>query len=202
MASRIYLAPMPKRSTIEILKQLPLLFRKAEVEKWTNHAPIFLSRAVQKGLVHRLSRGYYVNVFLKGWPSVEEVGCFLRAPAYISGEWALHKHGLLLQVPQTCTIITLHGSVGKSHSLNYQGITLEFSKIAPKLFFGFKRGGHYDLATPEKALLDLLYLRGKIPFADELELGDVDFEKLVYFSKNFPKTVRKKISFLKQIPHA
>ena len=193
---------MPKQSTIEILKGLPILFRKVEVEKWTQHVPVFLSRAVQKGLIHRLSRGYYVNSFLKGWPGVEEVGCFLRTPSYISGEWALHKYGLLLQAPQTCTIITLHSSVGESRSLDYQGINLEFSRIAPKLFFGFKRDRHFDLATPEKALLDLLYLRGKIPFADELELGEVDFEKLLYFSKKFPKTIQKKISLLKQSAHS
>jgi hypothetical protein len=189
---------MTKQSTIQILKQLPVLFRKAEVEKWTQHAPVFLSRAVRKGLAHHLSRGYYVNTFLKGWPSIEEVGCFFRPPAYISGEWALHKHGLLLQVPQTCTIITLRSSVGMGHTLHYQGITLEFSKIAPKLFFGFKRENHYDLAGPEKAILDLLYLRGKIPFADELELGGLDFEKIHDFSKKFPKTVQKKILSLKQ----
>jgi predicted transcriptional regulator of viral defense system len=188
---------MPKQSTIEILKRLPVLFRKAEVEKWVDHASIFLSRAVKKGLVHRLSRGYYVNAFLKGWPAVEEVGCFLRTPAYISGEWALHKHGFLLQVPQTCTVITLQSSVGQRRAIEYRGITLEFSKIAAALFFGFTREGHYDLATPEKALLDLLYLRGQIPFADELELSEIDFEKLREFSKPFPKTVQKKISLLK-----
>jgi hypothetical protein len=188
---------MPKQSAIEILKQLPILFRKAEVEKWTKHAPIFLSRAAKKRLIHRLSRGYYVNALLKGWPAVEEVGCFLRAPAYISGEWALHKHGLLLQVPQTCTVMTLQSSVGQRRSLEYQGITIEFSRIASSLFFGFTREGHYDLATPEKALLDLLYLRGHIPFADELELGEVKFERLHQFSEKFPKTVQKKISLLK-----
>jgi hypothetical protein len=188
---------MPKQSTIEILKQLPILFRKAEVEKWVYHASIFVSRAVKKGLIHRLSRGYYVNAFLKGWPVAEEVGCFLRTPAYISGEWALHKHGILLQVPQTCTVITLQSSVGQSRSLQYQGITFEFSRIAATLFFGFTREGRYDLATPEKALLDLLYLRGQIPFADELELSELDFEKLHQFSKTFPKTVQKKFSLLK-----
>ena len=186
-----------KQSTIEILKQLPILFRKVEVEKWVDHASIFLSRAAKKGWVHRLSRGYYVNAFLKGWPVAEEVGCFLRTPAYISGEWALHKHGLLLQVPQTCTVITLQSSVGQSRSVEYQGITFEFSRIVSTLFFGFTREGRYDLATPEKALLDLLYLRGQIPFTDELELSEVDFERLHQFSKAFPKTVEKKISLLK-----
>ena len=188
---------MPKLSTIEILKELPVLFRKTEAEKWTKHAPIFLGRAVKKGFIHRLSRGYYINTFLKGWPLVEEVGCFLRTPAYVSGEWALHKHGLLLQVPQTCTVITLQSSVGQSRSLEYQGMTLEFSRIAPILFFGFTRQERYDIATPEKALLDLLYLRGQIPFRDELELGDLDLEKLQQFSQKFPKTVQKKLALLK-----
>lgn len=188
---------MPKQSAIEILKELPVLFRKTEAEKWTRHAPMFLSRAVKKGLIHRLSRGYYINTFLKGWPPVEEVGCFLRTPAYVSGEWALHKHGLLLQVPQTCTILTLQSSVGQSRSLEYQGITFEFSRIAPTLFFGFTREERYDLATPEKALLDILYLRGRIPFSDELELSDVDFERLYRLSQKFPKTVRKKLAVLR-----
>jgi hypothetical protein len=187
---------MPRLSTIDILKGLPVLFRKAEAEKWTKHASIFLCRAVKKGLIHRLSRGSYINTFLKGWPLVEEAGCFLRAPAYVSGEWALHKHGLLLQVPQTCTVITLQSSVGQSRSLEYQGVTLEFSRIAPVLFFGFTREERYDLATPEKALLDLLYLRGQIPFRDELELSDLNVEKLRQFSQKFPKTVQKKLALL------
>jgi hypothetical protein len=188
---------MPKLSTIEILKELPVLFRKTEAEKWTKHASIFLGRAVKKGWIHRLSKGSYINTFLKGWPLVEEVGCFLRAPAYVTGEWALHKQGLLLQVPQTCTIITLQSSVGQSRSLEYRGVTLEFSRIAPALFFGFTREERYDLATPEKALLDLLYLRGLVPFRDELELGGLNAEKLRAFSKKFPKTVQRNLALLK-----
>ena len=188
---------MPKLSTIEILNELPALFRKTEAEKWTRHSPIFLGRAVKKKLIHRLARGSYINTFLKGWPPVEEVGCFLRTPAYVSAEWALHKHGLLLQVPQTCTVITLRSSVGQNRSLDYQGVTLEFSRIAPALFFGFTREERYDLATPEKALLDILYLRGQIPLRDELELSDLDLEKLQHFSRKFPKTVQKKLTALK-----
>ncbi len=102
-----------------------------------------------------------------------------------------------LKPPQTCTVITLQSSVGQSRSLQYQGITFEFSRIAGALFFGFTREGRYDLATPEKALLDLLYLRGQIPFSDELEISEVDFEKLHQFSTKFPKIVQKKISPLK-----
>lgn len=181
---------------IEIMKNLPPLFRKVDVEKWTESASVFLNRAIRKEWINRIQRGYYVNSYLKGWPEVEETGCYLRTPAYVSGEWALHAHGVLLQVPQVCMIITLQGSVGRSRTVYYQGITLDFSRIAPALFFGFERRGNYDLATPEKALLDLLYLRGKIPLSDELELSEIDFEKLLRFSKKFPRTVQKKIHAL------
>jgi hypothetical protein len=69
--------------------------------------------------------------------------------------------------------------------------------LAPALFFGFSREERYDLATPEKALLDLLYLRGQAPFRDELELGHLDVEKLRQYSQKFPKTVRKKLALLR-----
>lgn len=187
---------MAKRSMIEIMKNLPLLFRKVDAEKWTEGASVFLNRAIRKEWIHRIQRGYYVNSYLKGWPEVEETGCYLRTPAYVSGEWALHAHGILLQVPQVCMIITLQGSVGRSRTVRYQGIMLEFSRIAPPLFIGFERRGKYDLATPEKALLDLLYLRGRIPLPDELELSELDPEKLLRFSEKFPKTVQKKIRAL------
>ena len=62
---------------------------------------------------------------------------------------------------------------------------------------GKNRKGLSNFATPEKALLDLLYLRGQIPFRDELELGDLDLEKLQEFSQKFPKTVQKKLALPK-----
>jgi hypothetical protein len=128
------------------MKNLPLLFRRVDAEKWTEGVSVFLNRAIRKEWIHRIQRGYYVNSYLKGWPEVEETGCYLRTPAYVSGEWALHAHGILLQVPQVCMIITLQGSVGRSRTVRYQGIMLEFSRIAPPLFIGFERRGKYDLA--------------------------------------------------------
>jgi hypothetical protein len=190
---------MANKSSIEILKELPALFRKVDVEKWTRHPSIFLNRAVQKKWIDRVARGSYVNTYLKGLPIIEEIGCFLRPPAYVSGEWALHHYGVLLQVPRVCLLVTLRSSVGQSRSLDYRDTTLEFSKIAPSLFWGFERKEGYDLATPEKALLDLIYLRGKIPLMDELERSELNFEKLYNFSERFPRTVRDKISELIKI---
>src|SRR4030066_908966 len=103
---------MAKQSSIEILRELPALFRKVDVEKWTRHPSIFLNRAIGKEWIYRVARGSYINTFFKGWPTVEEIGCFLRPPAYVSGEWALHHHGVLLQVPHICLIVTLRRSGG------------------------------------------------------------------------------------------
>ncbi|MGC9325885.1 MAG: type IV toxin-antitoxin system AbiEi family antitoxin domain-containing protein, partial [Desulfomonilia bacterium] len=161
-------------STIGKLKLLPKLFRIQDAEKVSQHAPIFLSRACQKGLIHRLSRGNYINSFLHGFPTVEEVACFLKPPAYLSCEWALYHHGIILQAPQVCSVITLHSSVGKSRSFSYQGIVIEFSRIAPRLFQGFSHTDGVFLALPEKAILDTLYFRRTLPVPDELDFTPVD----------------------------
>ncbi|MBW2707574.1 MAG: hypothetical protein JRD84_14900, partial [Deltaproteobacteria bacterium] len=103
--------------------------------------------------------GNYINSFLYGFPAVEDVACFLKPPAYITCEWALNIHGISLQAPVVCTVVTLSTSVGKKRNIQYQGITIEFSKISDRLFFGFIKYDNYYLATPEKAILDTLYYR-------------------------------------------
>ncbi|MFO7985617.1 MAG: hypothetical protein R6U38_07100 [Desulfatiglandaceae bacterium] len=178
-----------KTSTIERLKTLPLLFRKQDAEKVTPHAGMFLSRAVQRGLIHRLNRGNYINSFLHGFPRVEEVACFLRPPAYVSCEWALNYHGITLQSPMVCTAITLNSAVGKSRTVRYQGITIEFSRISPALFFGFAHHDNFYMAAPEKAILDTLYYRKTIPARDELETDEIDRDLLTKMAGRYPSSV-------------
>jgi predicted transcriptional regulator of viral defense system len=174
------------KSTLKRLKLLPTLFRKVDVEKLTPHAAGFLSRAMQKGLVYRSNRGNYANSFLCGFPRVEEVACFLRPPAYVTGEWALNYHGISLQSPNACTVATLSTAVGKSRSVEYQGIVIEFSMISPSLFFGFTRVDQYYIATPEKAVLDTLYFRKSLPAVDELELDTIDSGRLKEMAEKYP----------------
>ena len=185
-----------KESTLKRLKLLPILFRKQDVEKIAPHPAVFLTRAVKKGLIYRLNRGNYINSFLYGFPDVEQVACFLKPPGYISCEWALHYHGIILQAPLVCSVITLSTSVGKGRSIEYQGIMIEFSKISQKLFYAFSFHNSIYMAQPEKAILDTLYFRGKIPVADEMELDDVDIEVLLKMSDKYPTPVRRYIQGL------
>jgi predicted transcriptional regulator of viral defense system len=181
------------KSTLKRLKFLPALFRKVDVEKVAPHAAVFLSRAMQKGLVYRLNRGNYVNSFLCGFPRVEEVACFLRPPAYVTCEWALNYHGISLQSPYACTAATLSSAVGKNRSVEYQGVVIEFSMISPSLFFGFTRVDQYYIATPEKAVLDTLYFRKSLPAADELDLDAIDRSRLQEMAEKYPSTVKKRL---------
>ena len=180
-------------TSVNILRQLPNLFHYADVEKFTGNANVFLTRALAKGFVERVTRGVYINRRREGEPSVEEVACFLRTPSYISCEWALNRHGLILQSPVVCTVLTLDTAVGAARNIRFGGITIEFSRIAPRLFNGFETRNGFNMALQEKALLDTIYLRQHIPFADELDLDNIQKDKLMSLSELFPAIVRKRL---------
>jgi len=190
-----------EKTTLKRLKRLPALFRKQDTEKIAPHTGTFLSRAIKRGLIHRLNRGNYINSFLYGFPRVEEVACFLRQSAYISCEWALNYHGVSLQSPLVCTVLTLDTSVGKNRDFHYQGITIEFSRISPALFFGFSHIDNFHMALPEKAVLDTLYYRGMIPAQDELEMGELDSKSLLKMVDRYPPSVCRAFSRLSTLMH-
>jgi len=120
----------------------------------------------------------------------------LKPPAYISCEWALNFHGISLQSPLVCTAITLSTSVGKKRKVQYQGTTIEFSKISSSLFFGFEYRDRFYMAVPEKAILDTIYYRGIIPAVDELEIDEVDFKLLLRMTGKYPSSVSRSLQKL------
>ncbi len=73
----------------------------------------------------------------------------------------------------------------------WRGVTIEYSHIADRLYFGFEARGGFNLAMPEKALLDCIYYRNSVPFEDELELEGLDTERLQEMAQSFPVRVRE-----------
>jgi hypothetical protein len=88
---------------------------------------------------------------------------------------------------------TLGSAVGRHHRIEYQGVTIEFSKISPPLFFGFARIDHFYMATPEKAILDTFYLRKGLPTPDELDMETINVDTLKEMARKFPQTVSEGI---------
>jgi predicted transcriptional regulator of viral defense system len=79
-------------------------------------------------------------------------------PAYVSLQTALHLHGMIEQIPN----VTYACSLSRTRRIHTDVGVFSLHRVAPEFFGGFEvspRSGA-KIATPEKALLDVLYLSG------------------------------------------
>jgi predicted transcriptional regulator of viral defense system len=162
-----------------------------------------LHRLTKKGILQRLANGYYANPFHQ--PSLDEISMMLKKPSYISMETALNKHGILPQTVYTYTMIT----TDHSHQFKALHTVFEYHQIQPQYFFGYQTAlDKIFIADPEKALLDLVYLRHfKISKEkrhliysqlDNMLLDEIKKNKLLQYAKkmNLTNHLKKHFSFL------
>jgi predicted transcriptional regulator of viral defense system len=122
------------------------------------------------GLARRLRRGLWALD-----PDIEPfvVVPFLTAPfpAYVSFWSALHRHGVIEQIPRQISVASLDRARRIETSLG----TYAIHHLAPELFGGFQGSEEVGyVATPEKALFDISYVRaaaGGVAFFPELSLS-------------------------------
>ena len=153
-----------------------------------------LSRLSRKGLVKNPIKGWFVNPF--NTPSSEELSMVLRAPAYLSMEYALSRHGILSQDVHTYTLITTK----LPHTYRSDEEIFEYHQVKISLFWGYKREGLIQLAEPEKALLDLIYIRYSrkgnanenllLSLIDDMYLEDIDEEILTNYSNRYDNVTK------------
>jgi hypothetical protein len=110
-------------------------------------------------------------------------------------EYALSKHNILSQTVFTYTLITTK----LPYSFRTEDKIFEYHQIKRDLFWGYRTEGDIKTAEPEKALLDLIYVRivkgrGKKTtlesLMDDMYLDDLDKKKIVSYSKKFDKKTR------------
>jgi len=178
------------------------LFSTADLQTLTGEKrpsmSVQLSRLVGSGLIERPVRGWYVNPFRT--PSDEELAMVIRNPSYLSMEYALSKHDLLSQRVYAFTLVTTK----LPYSFQTHDQIFEYHQVKKSLFWGYKRDNDFSAAEPEKALLDLIYIRAVRGQAfddsslesliDDMYLEDLDRKKLLDYSKRFDKTTRKILS--------
>jgi predicted transcriptional regulator of viral defense system len=154
-----------------------------------------LSRQSERGLVEHVGRKIYFNrLALEASP--RDLVNVLRTRAYISLESALREYGISTQSPRILTCVTVERPYefkGKSIAITYRGIN-------PNLYWGFKekqsRYSSYQIAEPEKAILDWTYLNlqnGIEPALDELDFRHVSRSRLMEYAQRFPSTVMKSL---------
>jgi predicted transcriptional regulator of viral defense system len=150
---------------------------------------VTLNRMVKKGLLTRLRREVYtVSLFREG--NKDKIASQLYWPNYLSFESALSKYGILYQIPYVLTFATSK----RTKKMKLGKIRVEFRQIKKGLFFGYTRKEGINIAEPEKALLDQLYLvsLGKSTLDQkELDLKDLKRTKFIKYSKSFPQKTQE-----------
>lgn len=132
------------------------------------------------------------GIYVKPGFSVEELACVLYTPSYISLEYVLQKAGIIFQYDSAIT------SVGYlSRTTEIGNHVFRFRKIKGEILVNtaglIRKGDFINIATPERAFLDLLYLSGNCYFDNLNPLDVKTIEKLltVYQSKTMDKRVKQ-----------
>jgi predicted transcriptional regulator of viral defense system len=118
-----------------------------------------LSRLKKNKLLTHVTKGVWANT---SHPYFHPASCvpylLNNESGYVSFLTALHFHGLLSQIPKSIQIAT----TGHSRTLNTPVAYYEFIQIKPELMQNYLLWSEtqlpYLLATPEKALIDVLYI--------------------------------------------
>lgn len=123
------------------------------------NASMILRRLQKHGFLLHLARGR--------WALTDRLSRFALpealsapVPAYVSLQSGLFHHGMIEQIPAVVYAVTLGRPRRVSTRLDTGLGTVSFHRLPPELFTGFElaAGDGAKIATPEKALFDLLYL--------------------------------------------
>lgn len=145
-----------------------------------------LARLRRYGLVSLVAKGLYYSCFARPLPNTLLLHREIAPDSYISFQAALHLRGVIDQAPYVVTCARWNGP-----SLRVDNDFGEywFERVPRRFAFGFEAvpGGFYDLAVPEKALLDSVWLalrRGYRPRTEELYLaGNLDPDRFLEYAR-------------------
>ncbi len=135
-----------------------------------------------KGYIKKIIRGFYIFSDTKlAEPALFEMANKIYAPSYVSFEMALSYYGL---IPEGVYGIT---SAATRKTSRFKTAVAEFSyhTLKPRLFFGYRlvthNDKHFKIASPQKALLDYLYLHPSIENVQDFE--SLRLNKPVFFER-------------------
>ena len=139
-----------------------------------------LSRLTASGRLLQLRRGLYALAppYQKVKPHPFLIANHIMRPSYVSLQSALAHHGLIPEYVPVVTSVTTSRPGRWNTSLG----DISYRHIKPDLFFGYRMediGGEQTalIASPEKALLDLLYLQpgsDQMAYLQELRLENME----------------------------
>lgn len=111
-----------------------------------------IARLIDKGILKTLTNGKY-EYLLKNTNDFTRSN-FLYQPSYVSLESALSFYSIITQFPYEITAV----SPKKTKKIEIDEKLFSYSQINSKYYFGYETSNGFLIATPEKALLDYLYM--------------------------------------------
>lgn len=188
--------------SIELIKYLTELSRKhkkrifklGELSTYAKTGPeataMALLRLKKKGIIDRVGT-LWIN--LLDPPSLEEIALTLCSPSYISFENALFQRNILSQSPRgMLSLVTTKRSGRYETPMG----NIEYIHLQPQLFFGYDKA---RVAYPEKAILDLIYIRTKkgLDLLPPVTIywEELNKRRLKQWGKKFPAFVLKSIPY-------
>lgn len=175
------------KRTVFSLKEIGLLLGESNADNLKQKVNYY----VHNGVLKNPRRGIYA----KNDYSKEELACKIFIPSYISLEYVLQKAGVIFQYSEKITQVSY-----LSRTLQVDGIQLSYKKIQNDLLINtsgiVRESTGINIATPERAFLDLLY-RNKNFYFDNLNILNkklIDDLLTIYDSKQLDLRVRKVFS--------
>jgi len=182
---------------IEIQKIDKLYFGYEEIARVLGisaaSARVTASRYAKKGLLLRIKKNMYV---LRGrWIAAGKEEKFVLAnlaqtPSYISLATALDFYEVTTQMQRNFIESV---ALKRTKRIDINGNIFRYSRITNRLYHGFKKEKGVFIATPEKALLDAIYLMSYGRYALDLSAIDpkkINGNELMLLSKEFPGRTR------------
>lgn len=123
----------------------------------TSAATKLLGRLAAAKLIVRLRSGLWLLARTARDPYSLAEAVTAPMPSYVSLQTALYLHGMIEQVPGVIYV----ASLARTQTIKTSAGVFSVHHIAPELFDGFEiRSDGTKVATPEKALFDVIYLSG------------------------------------------
>ncbi len=166
-----------------------------------------IQKLARAGWFLRIKNGLYIIIENLSSRSISDMSLLvisqaLNKDSYISLDTALNYYGMFDQYTKNITAINLKFS----KIYKFQNNNFKFVKVDKKYYFGFTQvrvdGKIINLATKEKALLDILYLDNSFYSASlayeklKEHKNDIDFDKLAEYALKFGVSLQRKIGWL------
>ena len=149
-------------------------------------------RLVRRGMIEHFANKWFINLLARDTSGRELVN-LLRPQSYISLQTVLRETGVISQTPVAITCVT----TGEPASFSSRTVSITFRHVKASLYWGFQARrtlyGMYNIAEPEKALLDWFYLerkRGTEIVIDEFDFQNLNREKLLSYAQKYPQPVK------------